>query len=37
MMEQNFDSKMIRYLYLTMIITGLAFTGKFYTPSLNKL
>ena len=29
MMEQNFDSKMIRYLYLTMIITGLAFTGKF--------
>ena len=28
MTEQNFDSKTIRYLYVSMIIAGLAFTGK---------
>ena len=34
MTEQNFDSKTIRYLYVSMIIAGLAFTGKFEGPSL---
>ena len=29
MAEQNFDSKTIRYLYVSMIIAGLAFTGEF--------
>jgi len=29
MTEQNFDSKTIRYLYVSMIVAGLAFTGEF--------
>ena len=27
-MDETFDSKTIRYLYISMIIAGLAFTGK---------
>ena len=33
MTEQNFDSKTIRYLYVSMIIAGLAFTGKIEGPN----
>ena len=29
MTDQNFDSKTIRYLYVSMIVAGLAFTGEF--------
>ena len=28
MTDQNFDSKTIRYLYVSMIVAGLAFTGE---------